>query len=91
MPLKAYLLDPTRSELRWLHARLAALMPSRQAMRVMELLLRTVGRDSHVAVRNHTVAVGAAIQRAAPSKPVTGEVELVGELGIDVSYVRKIR
>jgi hypothetical protein len=51
-------------ELRWLHAALSAIMPHRQAKRVMDLLLPTSGHDSHVAVRKHTIAVGKEIHQA---------------------------
>lgn len=67
------------------------MLPYRQAMRVMELLLPTNGRDNHVTLRNHTVAVGASIQRAAPPDRPRGAIEPVGELGIDVGYVRKVK
>jgi len=89
-PFKEYLVEATTSELRWLHASLGAMMPYRQAMRVVELLLPTSGRDNHVTLRNHTLAVGAAIQRATPPGRRADVVEPVGELGIDVGYVRKV-
>lgn len=41
-------------------------MPYRQAKRVMDRLLPTSGRDSHVTIRNHTVAVGKSLQHAQP-------------------------
>ena len=90
-PLKGYLPESTTGELRWLHASLGAMMPYRQALRVMELLLPTNGRDNHVTLRNHTVAVGAAIQRASPPDRPSDAIEPVCELGIDVGYVRKVR
>ena len=90
-PLKGYLPESTTGELRWLHASLGAMMPYRQALRVMELLLPTNGRDNHVTLRNHTVAVGASIQSAAPPDRPRNAIEPVGELGIDVGYVRKIK
>ena len=90
-PLKNYLPESTTGELRWLHASLGAMMPYRQAMRVMELLLPTNGRDNHVTLRNHTVAVGASIQRAAPPDRPQAATAPVAELGIDVGYVRKVK
>ena len=65
-PLKSYLTDASTGELRWLHAELGATMPYRQAKQVMDLLLPTSGRDSHVTIRNHTVALGKSIQHAQP-------------------------
>jgi hypothetical protein len=56
-PLKSHLADASTGELRWLHAELGATMPYRQAKQVIDLLLPTSGRDSHVTIRNHTVAV----------------------------------
>jgi hypothetical protein len=61
-PLKNYLTEASTGELRWLHAELGATMPYRQAMRVMDLLLPTSGRDNHVTIRNHTVTIGKSIQ-----------------------------
>jgi hypothetical protein len=90
-PLKNHLPESATGELRWLHASLGAALPYRQAMRVMELLLPTNGRDNHVTLRNHTVAVGASIQRAAPPDRPRRAIEPVGELGIDVGYVRKVK
>jgi hypothetical protein len=89
-PLKAYVPDSSTGELRWLHATLGAMMPYRQAMAVMHLLLPTSGRDNHVTLRNHTLSVGAAIQEAEPPGP-HWPVESEAELGIDVGYVRKVK
>jgi hypothetical protein len=66
------------------------MMPYRQAMAVMHLLLPTSGRDNHVTLRNHTLSVGAAIQEAEPPGP-HWPVESEAELGIDVGYVRKVK
>jgi hypothetical protein len=52
-PLKDYVTEASTGELRWLHAELGATMPYRQAKGVMDLLLPTSGRDSHVTIRNH--------------------------------------
>jgi hypothetical protein len=68
-PLKSYLTDASTGELRWLHAELGATMPYRQARRVMDLLLPTSGRDNHVTIRNHTVAVGKSIRHSQPERP----------------------
>lgn len=57
-PLKALLVEVSTGELRGLHAELGAMMPYRQAQRVMDLLVPTSGGDSHVTIRNHTIAIG---------------------------------
>lgn len=90
-PLKSYLTDVSTGELRWLHAELGATMPYRQAKRVMDLLLPTSGRDSHVTIRNHTVAVGKSIQYAQPVRRWCEKTKPNAELGIDVGYVRRAR
>lgn len=90
-PLKGYLIEASTDELRWLHAELGATMPYRQAKEVMDLLLPTSGRDSHVTIRNHTVAVGKSIQHAKPARSWCGETKPNAELGIDVGYVRRAR
>ncbi|QCP50286.1 ISKra4 family transposase [Trinickia violacea] len=90
-PLKNYFTDVSTGELRWLHAELGATMPYRQAKRVMDLLLPTSGRDSHVTIRNHTVTIGKSIQHAQPVHRWCEETKPDAELGIDVGYVRRAR
>ncbi|AGW90234.1 MULTISPECIES: ISKra4 family transposase [Cupriavidus] len=90
-PLKNYVKEASTSELRWLHAELGATMPYRQAKQVMDLLLPTSGRDSHVTIRNHTMAVGKSLQDALPVRRWCKEESPIAELGIDVGYVRRAR
>lgn len=90
-PLKGYFTDASTGELRWLHAELGATMPYRQAKEIMDLLLPTSGRDSHVTIRNHTVSVGKSIQHAPAVHRWCEEAEPNAELGIDVGYVRRAR
>ena len=89
--LKGYLFEAATGELRWLHAELGATMPYRQAKRVMDLLLATSGRDSHVTIRNHTMAIGKCVQNAKPLRPWCEEKKPYADLGIDVGYVRLAR
>ena len=89
--MKGYLFEAATGELRWLHAELGATMPYRQAKRVMDLLLPTSGRDSHVTIRNHTMAIGKCVQNAKPLRPWCEEKKPYAELGIDVGYVRLAR
>ncbi|MDQ0138462.1 hypothetical protein J2T05_000035 [Cupriavidus necator] len=88
-PLKSFFDEASTAELRWLHAELGATMPYRQAMRVMDLLLPTSGRDSHVTIRNHTMAVGKYLQHARPVRQWCEERKPIAELGIDVGYVKR--
>jgi hypothetical protein len=67
------------------------MMPYRQAKRVMDLLLPTAGRDSHVTIRNHTISVGESVQDAKPVRSWCNETKPSAELGIDVGYVRLAR
>ena len=90
-PLKNYLPESSTGELRWLHATLGASMPYRQAMRVMQLLLPTSGRDNHVTLRNHTVSVGGSIQDTSPPRCPPEAAKAEAELGIDVGYVRQVK
>ncbi|MEB4734173.1 ISKra4 family transposase, partial [Burkholderia contaminans] len=90
-PLKDYLTEASTGELRWLHAELGATMPYRQAKSVMDLLSPTSGRDSHVTIRNHTVAVGKSIQHARPVRRQCETTKPDVALGIDVGYVRRAR
>ena len=90
-PLKALLVEVSTGELRWLHAELGAMMPYWQAKRVMDLLLPTSGRDSHVTIRNHTIAVGRDIQQSTHVRSWGNETKPEAELGIDVGYVRRAR
>ena len=60
-PLKNYLSEVSTGELRWLHAKLGAEMPYRQALEVIGLMLPTSGRSIHVTLRNHTMKVGESI------------------------------
>jgi hypothetical protein len=90
-PLKHYVTEASTGELRWLHAELGATMPYRQAKRVMDLLLPTSGRDNHVTIRNHTVAVGKSIQHAKPARRWCEATKPSADLGIDVGYVRRAR
>jgi len=89
--LKDYVTEVSTGELRWLHAELGATMPYRQAKGVMDLLLPTSGRDSHVTIRNHTVAVGKSIRHAQPVRRWSETTKPDVELGIDVGYVRRAR
>ncbi|GAB7540444.1 hypothetical protein CS8_001050 [Cupriavidus sp. 8B] len=66
-------------------------MPYRQAKQVMDLFLPTSGRDSHVTIRNHTMAVGKSLQHAQPVRRWCEEIRPIAELGIDVGYVRRAR
>jgi hypothetical protein len=66
-------------------------MPYRQAKAVIELMLPTSGRDSHVTIRNHTVAIGKSIQHARPARQWCETTKPNAELGIDVGYVRRAR
>jgi hypothetical protein len=66
-------------------------MPYRQAKAVMDLLLPTSGRDNHVTIRNHTVAIGKSIQHAPPVRRWCETEKPIAELGIDVGYVRRAR
>jgi hypothetical protein len=43
-------------------------VPYRQAKEVMDLMLPTSGRDSHLTIRNHTIAIGASIQHAVSAR-----------------------
>ena len=90
-PLKNYLTEASTGELRWLHAELGATMPYRQARAVMDLLLPTSGRDNHVTIRNHTVAIGKSIRHARPVRRWCETEKPIAELGIDVGYVRRAR
>jgi len=90
-PLKALLVEVSTRELRWLDAELGAMMPYRQAKRVMDLLLPTSGRDSHVTIRNHTISIGEIVQHTKPERPWCKETKPDAELGIDVGYVRLAR
>jgi len=90
-PLKNYLTEASTGELRWLHAQLGATMPYRQAKAVLDLLTPTSGRDNHVTVRNHTVAIGKSIQHARPVRRWCETTKPDAELGIDVGYVRRAR
>jgi hypothetical protein len=90
-PLKNYLPEASTGELRWLHAELGATMPYRQSKAVMDLLLPTSGRDNHVTIRNHTVAIGKSIQHAPPVRRWCETEKPIAELGIDVGYVRRAR
>jgi hypothetical protein len=90
-PHKNYLTEASTGELRWLHAELGATMPYRQAKAVMDLLLPTSGRDNHVTIRHHTVAIGKSIQHARPVRQWCEKTKPNAELGIDVGYVRRAR
>lgn len=57
-PFKNYLTEASTGERRWLHAELGATMPYLQAKAVTDILIPTSGRDNHVTIRNHTVAIG---------------------------------
>ncbi|MDR6859957.1 hypothetical protein J2W96_006297 [Variovorax guangxiensis] len=90
-PLKAFLVEASTVELRWLHAELGATMSYRQAEHVLNLLLPTSGRDSHVTIRNHTIAVGKSVQHAKPGRAWNRKRKPLAELGVDVGYVRLVR
>jgi hypothetical protein len=61
-PLKNYLRETYTAELKWLHAKLGAMLPYRQALEILSLLLPSSGRDSHVSIRNHTIEIGQAVR-----------------------------
>ena len=66
-------------------------MPYGQAKAVMDLLTPASGRDNHVTVRNHTVAIEKSIQHARPVRRWCETTKPDAELGIDVGYVRRAR
>jgi hypothetical protein len=66
-------------------------MPYRHATAIMDLLLPTSGRDNHVTIRNHTVAIGKSIQQARPARGWCETERPIAERGIDVGYVRRAR
>lgn len=90
-PLKAYVSETVTPELKWLHARLGAMFPYRQALEVLGLLLPSSGRDNHVSLRSHNVSVGQATRSASPPKHEHGQQTLLAEMGVDVGYVRKAK
>jgi len=90
-PLKTYLLATHTAELKWLHAKLGAMLPYRQALEVLGLLLPSSGRDSHVTIRNHTIEVGQAIRSSNPPHDASRNRKPIAELGIDVGYARKAK
>lgn len=90
-PLKNYLRETYTAELKWLHAKLGAMLPYRQALEILSLLLPSSGRDSHVSIRNHTIAIGQAVRNSTPPISRGHSAEPNAELGIDVGYIRKIR
>ena len=90
-PLKVYLPQMCTAELRWLHARLGAMLPYRQAHDVLQLMLPIGNRQNHVTLRNHTVAVGSAVQTDAPLTQTQDGIEAEAELGIDVGYIRQVK
>jgi hypothetical protein len=78
-------------ELRWLHAKLGALLPYRQACDLMNLLIPTSGHHNHVTLRNHTIAVAKTIEQHPPPPRRRPPTRPVAELGIDVGYIRRVR
>ena len=90
-PLKNYLCETYTAELKWLHAKLGALLPYRQALEVLSLLLPSSGRDSHVTVRNHTIAIGRVVRSSSLPIKDADTRGPIAELGIDVGYVRKTK
>lgn len=90
-PLKDYLREMYTAELKWLHAKLGAMLPYRQALEILSLLLPSSGRDSHVSIRNHTIEIGQAVRTSTAPNSDVHSVEPIAELGIDVGYVRKAR
>ena len=90
-PLKNYLCETYTAELKWLHAKLGAMLPYRQALEVLSLLLPSSGRDSHVTVRNHTIAVGKVVRSSSLPIKDADTRGPIAELGIDVGYVRKAK
>ena len=90
-PLKSYVSDTFTPELKWLHAKLGAMLPYRQALDVLTLLLPSSGRDNHVSLRNHTVAVGQATRLASPPHRDGAQQAPIAEMGVDVGYVRKAK
>lgn len=89
-PLKDVLPNNTTTELQWLHAKLGAMLPYRQACNVMGLLLPMSGRHNHVTVRNHTIAVSKTVETNALPRPAV-RAKRTAELGIDVGYVRGLK
>ena len=67
------------------------MLPYRQALEVLGLLLPSSGRDSHVTIRNHTIEVGQAIRSSNPPHDASRNRKPIAELGIDVGYVRKAK
>lgn len=90
-PLKNYLSQAYTAELKWLHAKLGAMLPYRQALEILSMFLPSSGRDSHVTIRNHTIAVGQALRSASPPINDIHRREPIAELGIDAGYVRKAK
>ena len=90
-PLKNYLRETYTTELKWLHAKLGAMLPYREALEILSLLLPSSGRDSHVSIRNHTIEIGQAVRTSTPPNRSGHFAEPIAELGIDVGYVRKAR
>ncbi len=86
-PLMNYSTDANTGDLPWLHAEFGATTPKR----VMDRLLPTSSRDSHVTIRNHTVAVGKSLQHTQPVRQWCEETKPKPERGIDVGYVRQAR
>ena len=89
-PLKVYLPESSTPELRGLHAKLGAMLPYRQACAVMELLLPMSGRHNHVTLRNHTLGMGAAVEKDGKPPRLKTPVAQESELGIDVAHVRQV-
>jgi hypothetical protein len=71
-PLKNYLRETYTAELKWLYAKLGALLPYRQALEILSLLLPASGRDSHVSIRNRTIAIGQAVRTGRTSEGSSG-------------------
>lgn len=90
-PLKDYVREMCTAELKWLHAKLGAMLPYRQALDILALLLPSSGRNSHVTVRNHTIAVGQAVRTSPRPREHERPRDSIAELGIDVGYVRKAK
>jgi hypothetical protein len=90
-PLKDYLRDTHTAEPKWLHAKLGAMLPYQQALEILALLLPSSGSESHVTLRNHTIAVGHAVQSSAPSVDNAHSPEPIAERDIDVGCVRKAK
>jgi hypothetical protein len=90
-PLSELIPEKSTPELRWLNARLGAMLPYRQAATVLRCLLPVDRKHNHVTVRNHTLRVGAELESAPTVTSSPRDPAAIAEVGIDVGYVRRVR